>query len=86
MNKQPYLIYWINKMETKNFILDTDYIELCSLLKSIGVISTGGEAKAAITQGLVKVNDKVETRKRHKIRAGQRVQFESLEIVTISKI
>ena len=73
-------------METKNFILDTDYIELCSLLKSIGAISTGGEAKAAIAAGLVKVDDKVETRKRHKIKAGKRVQFESLEIVTISKI
>ena len=72
-------------METKKFILDTDYIELCSLLKSIGAISTGGEAKAAITQGLVKVNNKVETRKRHKIRVGQRIKFESLEIITISK-
>ena len=73
-------------METKNFILDADYIELCSLLKIVGIMSTGGEAKTAITKGLVKVDDKVETRKRRKIKVGQRVQFESLEIVISSKI
>ncbi len=68
-------------MKIENFILEGDYIELCSLLKLIGAVGTGGEAKIIITQGSVKVDGKVETRKRCKIRAGQRVQFESLEII-----
>jgi len=51
------------------------YIELCNLLKVTGLCSSGGEAKALIADGEVRVNGQIETRKRCKIRVGQTVEF-----------
>jgi len=52
-----------------------DYIELCNLLKVTGLCSSGGEAKALIADGEVRVDGQVETRKRCKIRVSQIVEF-----------
>jgi ribosome-associated protein len=46
------------------------FIELCALLKREDMAASGGEAKLLISQGLVRVNGEVETRKRRKIIAG----------------
>ena len=56
-----------------------EYIELNNLLKALGWVSTGGEAKIRIDQGEVSVNGEVETRKRKKIRSGDRVVLERQE-------
>ena len=53
-----------------------DYIELCNLLKVAGLCESGGRAKTVISEGLVKVDNEVECRKRCKIRKGQLVEFE----------
>ena len=60
-----------------------EYIELKSLLKVVNMVESGGAAKAAITDGLVKVNDVVETRKANKIKAGMIVTFngESIKVI-----
>jgi len=60
-----------------------DYIELCDLLKVTGLCSSGGEAKALVADGEVRVDGAVETRKRCKIRSGQTVEFagETLQVV-----
>jgi ribosome-associated protein len=50
-------------------------IELCQLLKFAGLTESGGEAKLVISQELVSVNGEIETRKRRKIMAGDRVAF-----------
>tara|TARA_B110000037_G_C17082664_1_gene490638 strand:+ start:371 stop:619 length:249 start_codon:yes stop_codon:yes gene_type:complete len=50
-------------------------IELCSLLKIEGLAISGGEAKHFISQGLVKLNGELETQKRKKIVAGDRVEY-----------
>jgi len=50
-------------------------VELYKILKFEGILSSGGEAKAAIAEGLVIVNGEVETRKRKKIVAGDIVEF-----------
>lgn len=57
-------------------------IELAKLLKYEGLVATGGEAKLLITEGHVRVNGEVETRKGKKINAGDVVQVgnESLKI------
>jgi len=60
----------------KCFKLNGEYIELIKLLKATGLCSTGGMAKAAVDEGLVKVDGKVESRKRRKIRKGRQVEFE----------
>jgi ribosome-associated protein len=56
------------------------HVELNSLLKILGISASGGEAKAMIADGRVKVDGQVELRKRCKIHAGQVVDFESLSI------
>ncbi|EFE98079.1 MULTISPECIES: ribosome-associated protein YbcJ [Serratia] len=51
------------------------HVELCDLLKFQGWCESGGAAKEVIAEGLVKVDGKVETRKRCKIVADQVVEF-----------
>ncbi len=62
-------------METE-FELEGEYIELNKLLKIVGFCNSGGQAKAVIADGLVKVDGNVELRKRCKIRKNQMVEFE----------
>ena len=50
-------------------------IELCQLIKFAGLIDSGGAAKHVISEGLVLLNDEVETQKRKKVLAGDRVSF-----------
>jgi ribosome-associated protein len=56
-----------------------EYIELNNLIKRFGGVTTGGEAKMAINQGEVKVNNEVETRVRKKMRSGETVAYGSEE-------
>ncbi len=50
-------------------------VELYKILKFEGMVSSGAEAKTVIAEGLVKVNDVNETRKRKKIIAGDTIEF-----------
>ncbi len=59
--------------------IDTDFIKLDSLLKFAAAVGTGGEAKQAIAQGLVKVNGEVCTMRGKKLRDGDRVNFQDME-------
>ena len=56
---------------------------LSQLLKFENLVQSGGEAKFVITEGLVRVNGEVETRKGRKIDHGDVIEFEgtSLKIV-----
>jgi len=56
------------------------YIELNNLLKVTGLCDSGGRAKTMIADGCVKVDGKVELRKRCKIRSGQIVEIEGRKI------
>lgn len=62
-------------MQTLEFDLDGEYVELKQLLKLTDLVSSGGEAKILIGDGQVLVDGQVELRKACKIRAGQQVQF-----------
>ncbi|ROH85434.1 RNA-binding S4 domain-containing protein [Pseudomethylobacillus aquaticus] len=66
------------------FQLQSDYIELCNLLKLTGCADSGGSGKALVAQGLVKVDGAVELRKTAKIRAGQQVTYAATCILVIS--
>ena len=57
-----------------------EYIELNNLLKVTGLCESGGAAKSFIAAGRVKVDSKVELRKRCKIRQGQIVEFENQKV------
>ena len=50
-------------------------IQLYKILKLEGLVSNGGEAKAAVAEGRVTVNGEVETRKRRQIVSGDIVGF-----------
>ncbi len=50
-------------------------IQLYKILKFEGLASNGGEAKAAVAEGLVRVNGQTETRKRKQIVSGDIIEF-----------
>jgi ribosome-associated protein len=70
-------------MASLEFKLTEEFIELHKLLKLMGLCEHGGAAKHAITEGLVKVNGVVETRKAFKTRAGHAVEYQG-EIIKVS--
>ena len=59
--------------------INKEPVELFKILKFEGLVGSGGEAKSAIADGLVKVNGVVETQKRKKIVAGNRIEFMAQE-------
>ena len=60
-----------------------EFVELCSLLKLLGLCSSGGTAKLAIAEGRVMINGQVELRKRCKVRSGQIAEFAGQRIAII---
>lgn len=71
------------KMMQEFELKDHEYIELCNLLKLIGITGSGGMAKMMIADGQVQVDGEVELRKRCKIRSGQVVECldETIKVV-----
>ena len=64
-----------------------DYIQLDQLLKTTGLCHSGGFAHAEIDAGKVSVDGVVETRKRAKLRPGQRIVYgdQSVELVALNE-
>lgn len=50
--------------------IDDEVIRLGQFLKLANLIDSGSEAKTVIAQGLVRVNDEVETRRGRQLHAG----------------
>jgi ribosome-associated protein len=67
-------------MQTVEFQLDGEYVELNQLLKLAGLCDSGGAGKMIVAGGDVKVDGKVELRKTCKIRAGQVVSLGQVRI------
>jgi ribosome-associated protein len=57
------------------FALTTEYIELCNLLKLVGLADSGGRGKMMVAEGSVLVDGLIEYRKAAKIRSGQMVKI-----------
>ena len=55
--------------------LETEYLKLDSFLKAVNAVTSGGEAKIIIGEGLVRVNGEVELRRGRKLRPGDRVEL-----------
>jgi|UniRef100_UPI0040490B2C ribosome-associated protein len=62
-------------------IIKAQPIELCQLLKFAGLAESGGTAKQAIVNGLVELNGMLETQKRKKVMAGDRVSYNGRTLV-----
>ncbi len=59
-----------------------EYIKLGQAMKLAGIVSSGVDAKFLITDGLVKVNGEVETRRGKKLYPGDTFEFEG-DVVTV---
>ena len=62
-------------MSDSTFAIHTEYIDLLQFLKATGMAVTGGEAKMLVDDGLIQVNGEDESRRRRKLRPGDRVDI-----------
>ena len=60
--------------------LREEFIKLGQAIKAAGLVEDGVEAKYVIQEGLVKVNQEVETRRGRKLVEGDVVSFDDNEI------
>lgn len=67
-------------MQTLDFQLNGEYVELNQLLKLSGICDSGGAGKAIVASGDVSVDGKQELRKTAKIRTGQTVTIGDIRI------
>ena len=67
-------------MQTLDFELRGNYVELNMLLKLTGLCDSGGAGKRLVAGGSVQVDGVTELRKTCKIHAGQRVRLDDTEI------
>ncbi|MGM0417462.1 MAG: RNA-binding S4 domain-containing protein [Thermodesulfobacteriota bacterium] len=65
----------------RKFEIDQEPLELYKILKLDNQVQSGGEAKFVISEGLVKVNNEVETRKAKKIYNNDIIDFEGEKIL-----
>jgi len=63
--------------------LTEEYIELYKLIKILDLVDSGGQAKQLIEHGHVIRNGEVETRKRAKIRAGDKIAIGDVAIEVV---
>ncbi len=67
-------------MEKIKFILSQEYIELIKLLKLLNIADTGAVAKLMVENGEIMVNLTPEFRKRRKLRKGDAVRVNDIQI------
>ncbi|MDD5773337.1 MAG: RNA-binding S4 domain-containing protein [bacterium] len=66
--------------------INVEPVELCKILKFENMVQSGGEAKFVISEGLVRLNGEVETRKRKKIFAGDIIEYKGEKLKIARKI
>jgi ribosome-associated protein len=71
-------------MQTIDFIINAEYVELCNLLKLVGLADSGGRGKTMVAEGMVRVDGNKELRKTAKIRPGQVVQCQGTSIQVLA--
>ena len=62
------------------FELDREHVALNQLLKLVGICDSGGAGKALVASGVVSVDGGLELRKTCKLRSGQVVSLDGVEI------
>ncbi|HEY4581360.1 MAG TPA: RNA-binding S4 domain-containing protein [Lysobacter sp.] len=72
-------------MQTVEFDLEGEYVELNQLLKLAGLCDSGGAGKQIVASGAVSVDGVVELRKTAKIRTGQVVRLDDVEIRVVRR-
>ena len=75
----------MSKKQVEEIGIRTEFIKLDSFLKYVGVTETGGQAKEAVLEGLVLVNGEVCTMRGKKIRPGDVVAIDDLELHVVAE-
>ena len=70
-------------LATTTFELKGEFIALCDLLKTMGIAGSGGQGKAFVAEGIVRVDGEIELRKTAKIRKGQVVECFNNQITIV---
>ncbi|MFA5526976.1 MAG: RNA-binding S4 domain-containing protein [Peptostreptococcales bacterium] len=65
----------------KEVVIKDDFIKLTQLLKLADLVSSGGESKNVILDGLVKLNGNVEIKKGKKIYRNDIVEYDGQKII-----
>jgi len=65
------------------FTIRGDHVALDALLKATGVAPSGGAARVMIDAGEVRVDGRIETRRRCKLRPGQQVRIAGVEPIVL---
>lgn len=68
----------------ENVRINTEFIRLDDLLKFAGLLGSGGQAKAVIKDGLVKVDGEVCLMRGKKLRGGETVEFDGVQLKVIN--
>lgn len=64
----------------QEFKIEGDYIQLIQLLKALNWVDHGAMAQLVVSEGYVKYNGQVDYRKRLKLRPGDVVEFDGMEV------
>ena len=75
----------MSKKQVEEISIRTEFIKLDSFLKYAGVTDTGGQAKEAVLEGLVLVNGEICTMRGKKIRPGDVVEIDDLELHVVAE-
>lgn len=67
----------------QTFTLEGEFIPLIQLLKALNWVEHGGMAQRMVEEGLVKYNGEIDFRKRLKVRRGDVVEFEGMQVEII---
>lgn len=65
---------------TKNVNINTDFIKLGQLLKLVGIITNGAEAKMFLEENQVLINNESDNRRGRKIFPGDIVKVNDIEV------
>jgi ribosome-associated protein len=71
-------------MQSIQISIHSEFIRLCDLLKLADLADSGASGKQLVAQGLVEVDGAAESRKTAKIRSGQIVTCNDVEISVTS--
>ncbi|MDF2478591.1 MAG: RNA-binding protein [Sphingobacterium sp.] len=64
----------------QEFKIEGEYIQLIQLLKALNWVEHGAMAQWVVSEGYVKYNGQVDYRKRLKLRPGDVVEFDGMEV------
>lgn len=74
---------WWKEEKMKVIKIESEYIKLDSLIKYIGIVGSGSDAKILILQQKVTVNGQIEIRRGRKIRPGDVVEIKDFGVFKI---